>query len=200
MSQQNPATIDGLKMFFEHIYYEAKDVEHPFVKLMPIGLTEFYIRGNEDSFWSGIHSQSEKTDMVLAAWGKWWPELNQRLPDRSNAYMFALSSPIVTHGIFPADEYYRRLAQSHFMLCPRGDGIQAPKLIEALLMSCIPIMTDHIAARELADRGMPIAIIQNWNNITLEFLNQQMELLLPKIDAFKQKILSLNEWWAFSFP
>ena len=74
-----------------------------------------------------------------------------------------------------------------------------PKIIEAILNCCIPIMTDNITSRSLHKKGFPILIVNEWTEITEKELNENYDRLETEIKLFSEKIKDLDKWWNFSF-
>lgn len=199
LSQQDPYIIKRLKTFFQNIYYEAYDVAHVDVDVMPIGLTEFYLRGVEEDVRFAVRSQKEKQNLVLSAFGQFWPELNKTINDRSMALDFADRSSFVTCGPFERSEYWSQLAHHKFMLCPLGNGVQSPKMFEGFLTRCVPIMTDSIVARRLAAKGAPILIVDSWEQLSFDYLDEVYPNFKGMIDDFFDIASNLDDYWAFSF-
>lgn len=76
-------------------------------------------------------------------------------------------------------QYYSGLSQYKFSACPTGNGIQAPKIFESLLVRTIPIVEDALAFRQLVQLGLPLLIVESWEEMTEENLSrwyQQMKV------------------------
>ena len=206
LSWQRPRHLEKLRRYFSCIYYEAKDVEFPGVGVLPTGLMEHYTRANADHVLSLARSldRIEKSATsglsVLAAWGAWWPGLDDLVPDRKRAREFAASSPIVTAEQFSSDRWFGALTHYDFMLSPLGNGIQAPKTVEAILMGCIPVATTHPTLVDLERRGMPILILDSWTDLNKDIIAEAYPMLFAKMMAFREVVLDLDRWWRFSFP
>lgn len=206
LSWQRRTLMKELSRYFSWIFYEAKDVDLAGIGVLPMGLTEHYSRANADhvrALARGVR-RSERAGSeqlsVLAAWGAWWPGLDDLIPDRRRAREFASASPIVTAQQFPSSEWFEALTQFDFMLCPLGNGIQAPKMVEAIMMGCIPIATSHPTFVELEERGMPMLLLGEWEELTEELLRDVYPDLFRRVMAFRESILDLDRWWEFSFP
>lgn len=65
-------------------------------------------------------------------------------------------------------EYYNSLASSKFCFSPRGNGIDCHRTWEALYLRTIPIIKKEFFVEEFKD--LPILFIDNWQEITEEFL------------------------------
>ena len=198
--------IRDLGSYFSCIFYEAKDIDLPGVKVMPIGLTEHYVRSNSKHVLNLARSikRDQKTPSedltVLAAWGAWWPALDELIVDRRLAREFSAESPLVTELQLTSNEWFEALSEFDFMLCPLGNGVQAPKMIEALLMGCIPIATNHPTFLELSRMGLPMLIVDEWDDLTEQRLREAYPKLFPEVMAIREKLLDLDQWWQFSFP
>lgn len=69
------------------------------------------------------------------------------------------------------EEYLLELAQSVFVLSPRGNGIDCHRTWEALLMGAIPIVKTS-SLDPLYDK-LPVLIVQDWHEVDLAFLEKK---------------------------
>jgi len=67
--------------------------------------------------------------------------------------------------------FLRDIRNHTFVLCPRGNGIDTHRLWETLYMSSIPIVKRDIGIEDFYD--LPICFIDSWEDITLEFLENE---------------------------
>lgn len=199
LSAQNDKTLRGLSELFEDIYYEAYDSENASIEVMPIGLQEHYLRGAEDAFFELVERPLPKTRLAVCAFGAFWPTLNAKIEDRARALEHSSQAGFIDMGPFDREAYFQRLSISKYMICPLGNGIQAPKLIEALLNRCIPIMSESIAARKLSEKGVPILVVQSWSEVTEPMLESRYEALQADVNAFFETLSNMERWWEFSF-
>jgi hypothetical protein len=86
-------------------------------------------------------------------------------------------------------DYYINLSVYKYCLCPRGAGIDTHRIYECLYYNVIPI----VKRNELIDMysTMPIFLIDNWDEITLELLNSKYEELYSNLINWKEK----NQNW-----
>ncbi len=89
---------------------------------------------------------------------------------RNRSYVFASREK-------PFKEYLLDLAASKFVLSPRGNGIDCHRTWEALYMGAIPIVRS--SSSDLLYKGLPVLIVQDWEEITEELLLQKWEELSP---------------------
>ena len=83
----------------------------------------------------------------------------------------------------PASEYFAELSKYRFLLAPRGNGIQSPKFMEALLVGTIPITKRYAAFEDLVDYGFPMVLVNEWDEITPASLEQWWQELSPRLSA-----------------
>jgi len=150
-------------------------------------------------FFELVDSPLPKSQLVVCAFGAFWPTLNEKIDDRARAIEYCSQAAFVEMGPFEREEYFQRLSAAKYMICPLGNGIQAPKLIEALLCRCIPIMSDSVAARKLAAKGVPILIVHNWSDLTQSLLESRYDELHAQVTAFFEVLSDMDRWWEFSF-
>ena len=70
-------------------------------------------------------------------------------------------------------EFLDELAQHAFVVCPAGNGVDCYRTLEAIYVGCIPIVLNSPTTQYLRD--LPILIIDNWNQINYNFLQDQYE-------------------------
>jgi hypothetical protein len=95
----------------------------------------------------------------------------------------------------PVSEFYSKLKHYKYCISPRGAGIDTHRLYECLLFGVIPI----IKSSELDDlyEGMPFLKVNEWSEITHDFLIQSYEENLSKYFEWKEKNKNwfLPEFW-----
>jgi len=138
------ATTALLRKFFNLIFYEAADISVNGIRVMPIGLAEFYLsRGVANNASTAIASASldRKPSMALAAWNAYWAldSPSRLLADRF-AKSIAAHRAGVEFGVVHRRAWWAKLAKYRFLLIPLGSRIQCVKMIEALLVLTIPIV------------------------------------------------------------
>jgi hypothetical protein len=188
LSQQSKEEIEYLKTVFERVEYEALDVDLQGVEIMPMGFTEYYLRGHSSSVWRCSSKQAKKYDF-LCSFGAYWPHLNEAIGDRREAMRFASQSSKTTKGPFPPGEYFEYIGSHRAMICPLGNGIQAPKIYEALIGRCVPIMTRSVASERLARRGLPIFIVDKWDDLHKIDIEEVWEHRQSSLEKYQSALL-----------
>ena len=74
----------------------------------------------------------------------------------------------IENNIEGRTNFLRDIKAHTFVLCPRGNGLDTHRLWETLYMGSIPIIRRDIGYTEFED--LPICFINNWSDITVEFL------------------------------
>lgn len=74
--------------------------------------------------------------------------------------------------------FLREIRNHTFVLCPRGYGIDTHRLWETLYMGSIPIVKRDIALQDFQD--LPICFINDWNEITAEFLENEKQRIVSR--------------------
>ena len=90
--------------------------------------------------------------------------------------------------------YLCDLAQSKFVACPRGNGIDTHRLYESLYMKSIPIVKKNdIVYHNMMD--LPILFIDDWNQVTEEYLNHMYPLMMSR--QWNLNKLKIDYWLTY---
>ena len=155
---------------------------HPKIFPLPIGIVpKFYpTRGNTNLIEQIIENNFEKIYLLCMNFAvhtnkKERQPIQQLFKGKVFCY-FAENKPF--------SEYLQDMAKSKFVLSPDGNGIECHRTWEALMVNCIPIVKsgplDHLY------QDLPVLIINNWNEVTEEFLNK-------KYEEFQQRTFNLDK-------
>ena len=68
-------------------------------------------------------------------------------------------------------KFLQEIKAHHFVLCPRGNGLDTHRLWETLYMGSIPIVKKNIGYEEFYD--LPICFIDDWCEINETFLESE---------------------------
>ena len=74
------------------------------------------------------------------------------------------------------ENYIKTLSTYKFCVAPPGRGIDSHRCWEALMVGTIPIVISS-SINELYD-DLPVIIVDSWNVITVQFLNQKYDEIL----------------------
>jgi hypothetical protein len=87
-------------------------------------------------------------------------------------------------------EFLRQIRNHKFCICPRGNGIDTHRLWEALYMGTIPITKKVTAYEDFID--LPILFVDDWSEVTEEFLNKKYEEIHNK--RWNMLKLTMSYW------
>ena len=187
------------KEIFSRVYFSSNDGEDPEVRSYPLAMNDSYMRGFEKVLESLLETPPRKRNLVLAAWGAKFPSLNNAISDRRNAYRFVESNSFIVAKRLTTPDYYRELAESHYMIYPRGTEIQSPKGFEAWMLGTIPIVTSHPVFWEFKERGIPLLIVEEWADITEDLLWGALPALKTQMENFHRYTINPQLWWDLCF-
>jgi hypothetical protein len=179
------------------ILWEANDLKE--LKTFPVGLNEFYLRGYSKVFLELMTEKIPKTNLVKCSFGGVWPELSEFVNDRIELLRVLQNNSFVKNTVTEVPTYLQELATSSYLLCPEGAGVQSPKVMEALLLGAIPVVTRNNSTEDLFSRGMPLLILESWTSLTKTILEDNLSVMSRRVQDFKSEVLlDQNEYFKFS--
>ena len=111
--------------------------------------------------------------------------------ERGKVYeLFKDKSYCVTTSRKPYLEYLKDLAETKFVLCPRGNGLDCHRIWESLYMGSIPIVKS--SASDSLFEELPVLVVQDWNELTEEFLEAKYREMSMQTYALER--LGLDYW------
>ena len=93
-------------------------------------------------------------------------------------------------GRVPYRKYLENLLESRFVLSSRGRGLDCHRIWESIYLGAIPVIKTSPMDILLAD--LPVVIIQQWDEVTPEFLEEQYKLLQGR--TFAMEKIWINYW------
>lgn len=176
---------DPAALTFRHHLEEEKIIawlgqnptfEHPKFHIIPLGIANIeWAHGNPSSF---AKMQAKKNQIPK----QYFVYLNfsETHPDRKILYDFFSKKAFcsVARKWLSLEEYLLDVLKSEYVLSPRGNGLDTHRTFEALLMGTIPIVQHSPLDPFFVD--MRVLLIDNWFDITEEFLRKQLPLLKMK--------------------
>ena len=169
------------------------NIRHPKLHAVPLGLpneVDYAIQGNTRA----IHevAQSPKVIKNLA----YMNFKIQTFPaERRKVYELFSDKSWVTKGGLNCDvdghKQYLKDIQSHkFCICPRGNGFDSHRLMEALYLGTIPVVKKCIAMEHFYD--FPCVFIDDWDDVTEEFLKVKYEEIINR--EYDLSKLHVSHW------
>jgi len=162
---------------FSTVFWEANTDAN--FKTLPMGLNMLYValNGLKETNYAINHPKQKKKLCCIPKWNKLSTELERpglRVASRSRLEKFVKTKQSwFDSQNWEPRQYYERLGSYKFSVCPTGNGIQAPKIYEALLVQTIPIVENELAFRQLKDMGLPLLIVNDWSELNEKFLTDK---------------------------
>jgi len=76
----------------------------------------------------------------------------------------------------------RLLFVGALQIAPRGNGLQAPKFLEAVAVMTIPITKRYACFEDLQMYGFPLVVVDDWEEITPKALAYWWRKLSPRLE------------------
>ncbi len=147
---------------------------HPKFIPIPIGIANRYVpHGNIDNFNNIINKLNLiKKDILVGM------NFNQTNPKERKLTIFSNLTFCKDLRGWPHSLYLEKMASAKFILSPMGNGLDCHRTWEALLTNTIPILT--VSNLDPMLENLPVLIINNWEELTEEYLNNKYEEFLKK--------------------
>jgi hypothetical protein len=181
---------------FRNMFYEALDIALPNVSVAPLGLDEMFIASaGEEHVRRTILGATfaAKTQAVLVANGHFWDVPRARRYREDFTEFLRKACWLASLSLEPA-RYWEELARARFLIVPGGQGVQASKVVEALLVLTVPVTRREAAFDQLIELGFPLLVVERWDDITQELLASKYKEFYPRLQAFRKRLLATN-WY-----
>jgi len=187
------------------------------LRQIPIGMDYHSISVNPKHRWlsKGVSTTtpiSQEQSLILDIRSTMTPFYSRKIliysnvmlcPDRFNDRVYAISripSKLLHQQtkFIPRIETWKNMREFAFVLSPFGNGMDCHRTWEALLCGCIPIVRTTVF-NELFE-GLPVLIVEKWEDITLPLLKQTIYefKLKHQHNEFQYEKLTLayyTSWW-----
>ena len=174
------------------IAWFAKNVDrtHPKLFPLPIGIpNKQYIGGNltiiQNTIRNAKPTTQRRNDKLIY--------LNLTIGSNRQAAVKALKNKPFTfyQERVPFAQYMNQLSQFKFVASPNGLGVDCHRTWEAMLVGTIPIVTRSSICKMFDD--LPVLIIDSWDQVTREFLEEKFEEITSK--SYNLKKLYADYWF-----
>lgn len=170
-------------------YGQNCDVIHPKFFPIPIGIANAkWVHGNTyifDQVLDQLEAKKQKKSSRLY--------VNFSATNSMRPYLYSLfqDKPFVKMGSQkPLREYLLQMAHYRFVLSPFGNGLDCHRTWEALLVDSIPVV--QTSTLDPLYEDLPVIIVQDWSQITPEFLQEQYYKLKQK--KYLREKLFMDYW------
>jgi len=177
--------------WFNRIFWEANTIDIAGVDTYLKTMSMHYMLGREDAFLEAVVNADvqKKEYLALGAWGARASCRTCMSADAVELDMMILKAEVlfaeealagknVTSGPWlrrkhlAPSEYFAELSKYKFMIAPHGRGIQSPKFLEALMVMTIPVTRSYHCFQQLHQYGMPIVLVDEWDELTPTLLEK----------------------------
>lgn len=191
--------IEMLLPFSINIFLMNNEYDHPKIHHMPIGIRDgeevrlahkhfsqktLFIEGNtprEKKYLCMIcYSPNDERNKCTAAIGDKPFVLNL------NTETFA-KQPSIHCGKIPVWINYQKTHESWYIPSPPGAGVDCHRFYEAIYLDAIPIVKRTHGVFDKLYRAFPCLIVDDWTDITEDFLEKKKPEMIKKQQEFKEK-------------
>jgi hypothetical protein len=175
---------------------------------IPIGL-DYHTLSEKNHEWGFQKSPSEQENELQSVIRKSKPFWERECKAYANFHFFVdskygfdrkhaitqIPQNCVYYEPYKTKRLYSWTNQSHysFVISPHGNGLDCHRTWEAFVLGCIPIVKTSPLDSLL--EGLPVLIVKEWSDITMELLHRTVEEFQGK--QFKKEKLYLNYWVDF---
>ena len=176
---------------------QNKNYNHPKLLSIPIGLpnlepgSEIHkIGGNLNKLYNASRVKKEIINLVYLNYSSWtYPLEREKVINLySTKNWVTCEETIYSHEA--RDNFLHKVNNHKFVFATRGNGIDTHRLWESLYLRTIPIVKRCIGMEDFND--LPILFIENWEDITEDYLNEQYEIIMNK--TYNLEKLDVNYW------
>lgn len=156
-------------------YAQNANFEHEKLTSIPLGLANLrWAHGDIDQINKVVKKKNKRTHLVYMNF-----DINTNIGKREEVFkLFQDKDFVLSAERKPFKDYLLDLRMSKYALSPAGAGIDCHRIWESLAVGTIPIVErcHNISFYE----DLPILIIDNWGNVTREFLEDKYEEIMSK--------------------
>lgn len=192
--------------FLLHWFSQNMTIDHPKITRIPIGID--YHTMEKIPLWGPITIASTQEYLLntvnrisfyereIKCYSNFHFQMNTKYgQDRKDA-IAQIPSELVYYEpeMVPRLKSWNKQKEYAFVISPHGGGYDCHRLWEALILGCIPIVKTS-PIDKLYDE-LPVLIVCEWSDITLELLTNTLELFKTKHlnNEFNYNKLSLQYW------
>lgn len=170
----------------------VENYTHPKLHPIPIGLENRQYTGGDPRHITEARKKLQHTPKTMLLYNNF--SLHTFPTERTLVNEIFKDKPFcITSSRKPYPDYLMDLAQAKFVLCPRGNGLDCHRTWEALYMGAIPVV--KTSASDSLFEGLPVLIVNKWEEVTEELLHIKYEELTSK--SYQLDRLTLDFWQRF---
>ena len=185
-----------------HWFTQNYDLDYVHEKITPIPLGLDYHTLYRKPFWWGTKAypiDQEKQLLRIASRAKpFWDRLDKSYSffhfnvferhggDRYEAmkWLEGKNFNVFAWGRMSRKRTWQICSKYKYIISPHGNGLDCHRTYEAIALGCIPVV--RTSSLDLIYRDLPVIILQNWEECTIERLNEEAKKLkLEKIEKIR---------------
>ena len=172
-----------------HMFSQNTHIEHPKLTALPIGIA--------NTMWPHGQVSSIQQLVSIAHYAIKNEEIYVNVSEGTNRQHRGKVLDIMSRNTLckfypqnrPHKDYLTEMSGYKWVLSPKGNGVDCHRLWECMYAGSIAICDDSVNARAFKEMGLPIILVEDYNDVTLEWLNSQK----VSYEGVKN-VLDLN-WW-----
>lgn len=160
---------ESIKPFYSHVYAVNCDFHHPMITQIPIGFNTIYQfqadEVPERNILCYVNFDHEQSQYVAHAPYRYAREdCFNHFKDQD--FAFKEADKISSYA------YFRRMTQSHFVICPYGYGLDTYRVYEAAWCGARPVVIS--SGLDPLHSKFGAVIVNDWSEVTKEFLERKL--------------------------
>lgn len=162
-----------VKWYAENALYDNVDlIPIPIGLENKTGICQEHFKGKRDWFVENLERLRNKPKNAEEVYCNW--TTNNNTSTRANIVNLLKTNYKHLEGL-TYQNYYETMSDYKFIIAPSGncDG-DTHRVWEALYMNCFPIVIKHNIFKEYKDNDLPIIQVNNWSEVTPEFLQESL--------------------------
>ena len=154
-----------------HMFSQNTHITHPKLTALPIGIANsMWPHGQVSSIQHLVSLKPEKKERIYVNVSE-----GTNRAHRSKVLDTMYNNPLC--DFYPQNrphkDYLAEMAGYKWVLSPKGNGVDCHRLWECMYSGGIAICDDSVNARAFKEMGLPIILVEDYNDVTLEWLNSQ---------------------------
>jgi len=186
-NSDKPFTIQHFSYLFNftnHIFAINCLINHPKITCLPIGFVDNKYKPR-NKFEEILNKNYNKEILLYCNFSI---ETN-RIKRIECLNKFLNEKWVLKEKNLPPEEFYKKIARSKYVLSPEGTGIDCNRIYESIYFNSIPIIKK--TQMDYFYTKISILIVNDWSDVTKEFLETNYESHLNKLIEWKRN----NEEW-----
>ena len=150
-------------------FCQNRETSHSKLFSIPIGIANSqWPHGDQNAIKSIKENDTLKTNLVYKNF-----QVDTNHGERALCNHITNTNGILMNNNTSQKMYWNNIKKSLFVISPPGNGIDCHRIWECLYLQSVPVVKYHEAFSEF--KHLPILFIDNWNEVTVDFLRSKIE-------------------------